>query len=105
MKTMRMRLQARLHALTDGDGRAERALPEDALRLPAQLGVDAVDVEDPVQMIDLVLDDAGLELLGLVFEHLAVLVERAHDDALRARYRIGETGDRQTALVLHDFAL
>src|SRR5215211_5604987 len=61
----------------------------------------AVQDQDTVEVVDLVLDHAGLEPRGLHEPGLAVLVERAHAHVHRALHVDGDPGYREAALVEH----
>jgi hypothetical protein len=59
----------------------------------------AVDDEHTVEVVVLVLDDAGLEALGAEVHRLAVLVQAAYAQADGALHRHGHAGHAQAALV------
>ncbi len=60
--------------------------------------VHAVDVERAVQVIDLVLQDAGVPALGVDKLWFAVFIEIAHAHAAVARHLGGVSGDAEAAL-------
>src|SRR5919109_4554197 len=74
-------------------------LAELAQRALALVARRAVEDEDAVEVIHLVLDHAGLEAGGLDEAALPLLVERSHADVNRALDINGDAGDREAALV------
>ena len=57
------------------------------------------DEQDPVEVIDLVLEDAREEVLGLELDPLAVEVERRHPDLLGPEHVAVDPREREAALL------
>src|SRR3954462_7100858 len=67
--------------------------PEDLRRR-----LDAVEEQDPVEVVDFVEEAAGLEAVGLHAPRAAVAIAALDDDVGRAAHVAGEVGDREAAL-------
>ena len=76
-------------------GSREPFLLDALLHAVARHRREAVDEEHAVEVIDLVLDDLGLEALRFERDGLAVAVERRHADPLAALHVAEESRQRQ----------
>ena len=71
----------------------------------AGVGIETLDQQGAVEMVDLVLEQAGFELVDLQGHLVAVEVAAHKVDGFRADYLPGQAGNRETALVVEPFAL
>src|SRR6185295_8973211 len=62
----------------------------------------AVEEDDTVQMVELVLDDAGLEPGDEIVELAALAVQPLHPHGGVARHQAAQVGDRETSLPVVD---
>src|SRR5579875_284840 len=82
----------------------EGSLAQDRPSLPALVRVEPLDDEHPVEVVHLVLEAAGQQLVGLDVEWLAVEADATQVHLLRAHDRPGQAGDRQAALLVGPLA-
>ena len=74
-------------------------------RLAALLGRHAVEHQHAVEVVELVLEHARLELVGLPLDRVAVEVDAAQQHLLRADHLDVQAGDRQAALLVDPLAV
>ena len=71
--------------------------------LAALLVAHAIEHEHTVQVVEFVLVHARFEIVGLVFDDLAVHIDPAEQDGTGSHQLDVEAGDREAALVVHPF--
>ena len=71
--------------------------------LAALLVAHAIEHEHTVQVVEFVLVHARFEIVGLVFDDLAVHIDPAEQDGTGSHQLDVEAGDRKAALVVHPF--
>ena len=80
--------------------RRRAAGPQLAQRLLADVGLEPVEQEHAVEVVDLVLDQAAQQLVALEHDLVAVEVDAAHGDELGRTISNVQPGHREAALVV-----
>lgn len=68
-------------------------------------GLHAIEHENPVQMIEFVLEESGLEFVGLERNVVAVDVDPGHEHSLRPHHLDVETRDAETTFLVRPLAI